>query len=215
MKRIDIRILWGTLLILAGVLYLLQNIGLVPGALALFWAIILGVAGISFLALFAYNRAQWWALIPGWSLVSLAALIALGQTLPEAADQWGGSIFLGGIGLSFWLIYLVNRVHWWPIIPGGVLVTLAVVAGVQPLVGSTATGGIFFLGLGLTFALVGLLPEPEGRMRWPFIPASILIVMSLLIFAAAERLINYIWPAALIAIGVYLVFRTFRPRQRG
>jgi len=77
------------------------------------------------------------------------------------------------------------------------------------------TGGIFFIGLGLTFALVGLLPAPRGRMRWAFIPALVLLVMGLLIFAAAEQFINYLWPVALILVGLYLVFRTFRPRPSG
>ena len=213
MKRIDLRILWGTLLIAAGVLYLLQNFEVIRSGVALFWAVLFGLAGASFLAFFVVNRAQWWALLPGWSLVSVSALISLDQFAPPLAQAWGGSLFLGGAGLGFWLVYLVNRANWWAIIPGGVLMTLAVVAGVEATDNGPATGGIFFLGLGLTFTAVALLPTPQGRMRWAFIPASILTTMGLLILAAAEKLLGYLWPIALIAVGVYLVYRTLRPRQ--
>ena len=68
--------------------------------------------------------------------------------------------------------------------------------------------------IGLTFALVGLLPTPRGprSVRWAFIPALVLLIMGGVIFAAAEQLINYLWPVALILAGLYLVWRTFRPR---
>ena len=105
--------------------YLLQTLGLfVLGPLA--WAVAALVAGLLFLV-FAV-RGQWWAWIPSLSLLGLAGLETLQYLAPVAADQWGGSVFLGAIGLGFWIVYLVDRAHWWAIIPGGVLVTLAVVA---------------------------------------------------------------------------------------
>lgn len=216
MRRFDLRIAWGVFLMAAGALALLQNFNILTGALNLLWAFLLGLAGVFFLYAYVSNRANWWALIPGIILLALTALVALGVTAPALAEAWGGPLFLGGIGLSFWAVYLANREHWWAIIPGGVLLTLAVVASMETVFQRTEqrveTGGLFFVGLGLTFALVGLLPAPRGRMRWAFIPALVLLLMGLLVFAAAEQLINYLWPVALILVGLYLVFRTFRPR---
>ena len=40
-------------------------------------------------------------------------------------------MFLGTIGLSFWVIYLTRRDFWWAVIPGGALMTLALVAGAR------------------------------------------------------------------------------------
>ncbi len=218
-RRFDLRIAWGVFLMAAGALALLQNFNILTGALNLLWAFLLGLAGVFFLYAYVSNRSNWWALIPGIILLALTALVALGVTAPALAEAWGGPLFLGGIGLSFWAVYLANREHWWAIIPGGVLVTLAVVASMETVFQRTEqrveTGGIFFAGLGLTFALVGLLPTARGRMRWAFIPALVLLLMGLLIFAAAEQLINYLWPLALILAGLYLVFRTFRPRPSG
>ncbi|MGH2522891.1 MAG: hypothetical protein ACRDH2_10350, partial [Anaerolineales bacterium] len=72
---------------------------------------------------------------------------------------------------------------------------------------------LFFLGLGLTFMLLAGLPTPQGRMRWPLIPGGILAVMGLLIAIGFGQGINYIWPVALILVGLYLVARTFGLRR--
>ena len=218
MRRFDLRIAWGVFLMAAGAMALLQNFNILTGALNLVWAFLPGLAGVFFLYTYASNPTNWWALIPGIILLALTALVALGVTAPALAEAWGGPLFLGGIGLSFWAVYLAKREHWWAIIPGGVLLTLAAVASMETVFRRTEqrveTGGIFFIGLGLTFALVGLLPSPRGprSVRWAFIPALVLLIMGVLIFAAAQQLINYLWPAALILVGLYLVFRTFRPR---
>ena len=43
-------------------------------------------------------------------------LIGFGDKL----GAWGGALFLGSIGLAFWVIYFVRRDFWWAVIPGGV-----------------------------------------------------------------------------------------------
>ena len=208
MRRFEARVIWGILLIAGGILFLLQNFGFLGGMLAFLWVLIFGTAGAVFLFVFLTNRAHWWAVIPGFALLSLATLIALDQLVPQAGDAWGGTLFLGGIGLSFWVIYFVNREHWWAIIPGGVMLTLALIAGLASVLEGIETGGVFFLGLGLTFGLLYFVPTPQGRIKWALIPAAVLLVMGLLLGAAAAPLLNYLWPVALILAGLYHVFRT-------
>jgi hypothetical protein len=123
-----------------------------------------------------------------------------------------GVIMLGAIGLAFLLVYLVNRDNWWAIIPAGVMGTLAVISGLSQVLTGFETGGIFFLGLGLTFALVAILPTPEGQMRWAFIPAGILFMIGLLLTAATSSLSGIIWPLALILFGLFFVWRAFVAR---
>ena len=213
MKRFETRVAWGILLIAGGVLFLLQNLGILGGGIALLWALLFGAAGVIFLYVFLTDRANWWAVIPGFVLLSLAVLIVLNQLAPGVGGTWGGALFLGGVGLGFWVIYFVNREHWWAVIPGGVLLTLALVAGLSSVLEGIETGGVFFLGLGLTFGLLSFLPTPQGRMKWALIPAAVLLVMGLLITAAFTSALNYLWPLALILIGLYLIFRTFGFRQ--
>lgn len=213
MKWLESRVLWGSLLILGGVLFLLQNLGILPLG-NIFWVIVLGLAGLFFLSFFVQSRANWWALIPGITLLSITALVALQWIFPSMGDIWGGSIVLGGIGLSFFLIYLVERSNWWALIPGGVLFTLAATVGLEQFFPGLETAGIFFLGMGLTFGLVAALPNPQGEMRWAWIPAGILLLMGVIFMAAAGELLKYIWPAALIFAGIFLLFRSFRSGSR-
>lgn len=205
MRWLSSRVVWGVLLIAGGILFLLQNLGLMEVG-NLFWTLLFAFAGVSFLSVFFSDRAQWWALIPGFVLLALAAVIGISVIAPGLSENLGGGLFLGGIGLAFFAVYLANRGNWWAVIPGGVLLTLATVATIGEA--TFDTGGIFFLGLGLTFALVAILPTPEGSMKWAFIPAGILLVMGLLIMAAAGEYINLVWPAALILLGLFLIYRT-------
>ena len=211
MKWLESRMLWGILLILGGILFLLDNLGIITFG-GLIWGVIFALAGLVFLSVFITNREHWWALIPGFVLLGIGAIILLDTYTPGGAGELAGVIFLGGIGLAFLLVYLVNRENWWAIIPAGVMATLAVVAGLSQVLTGFETGGIFFLGLGLTFALVAILPTPEGQMRWAFIPAGILLLMGLLITAAMTSLLGILWPFALILIGLFFIWRAFVAR---
>ncbi len=214
MKSSTIRIVGGTLLIIFGILSLLASLGIVTGGIDLFWAILFGASGALFLYVFLTNRANWWAIIPGFVLVSIGATIILELFLPSSGIDWGDMFILGGIALAFWAIYFINREHWWAIIPGGVMLTLTLMVGITPALNSVGIdeGGFFLIGLGLTFGLLALLPPSRKQMKWAFIPAVILLVLGLLITAAAAELLEFIGPIVLILIGLYLVFRVFRQR---
>jgi hypothetical protein len=200
------------LLIVAGVLFLLQSLGIV-GFAVIIWPALIGIASLAFLFVFlSAPQANWWAAIPGFILLGVAGIVALDQLAPEVGEIWSGSLFLGSIALAFWMIYLSNPEHWWAVIPGGVLLTLAVVSGLSPVVEGIETGGILFFGLGLTFALLAFLPTPEGRLTWSIIPAIVFLIVGVFMTAAATQLINYVWPVLLILGGLYLLFRTFGSR---
>lgn len=213
MKRFDVRTVGAILLIVVGILLLLQNLGILVGIVALIWSLIFAAGGAIFLYMFLTERTRyWWAVIPGFALLGLAALISLDQFLPQVGDVLGGTIFLGGIGLAFWVIYFLKREFWWAIIPGGVMFTIALVAGLSSIFEGAETGGVLFLGLGLTFGLLSLLPTPQGRMRWALIPSAVLVVMGVLITAAATGSLAYLGGAVLILVGLYFLFRIFVSR---
>ena len=208
MKIFSSRLLWGVVLVIGGVLLLLDTFGIFKGG-SLFWTIVSGIAGLLFLSLYFTHRDNWWALIPGIIFLALSTMIGLNSFLPGFSDSnLGGTIILGGIALSFLLVYLAERGNWWAIIPAGVITTIAVVAVLDTNTSNIASGGIFFLGLGITFAIVAVLPTSVGQMRWAWIPAGILGLIGMLILVAAENLINYIWPSALILAGLILLIRS-------
>jgi hypothetical protein len=212
LKRFDVHAIGAILLIIVGILLLLQNFGILGGIVALIWALIFAAGGLIFLYMFLTNRTQWWAIIPGFALLGLAALIALDEFLPQVGDILGGAIFLGAMGLAFWVIYFQRREQWWAIIPGGVMFTLALIAGLDAAFEGLETGGVLFLGLGLTFGLLSFVPTPHGRMKWALIPAAVLLVMGVLITAVATGGLAFLGGAALILVGLYVLLRMFVSR---
>jgi hypothetical protein len=223
MPRIETRVIAGGLLVALGVLLLLQTLGVFVGGVDLLLAVVFGAAGVLFLRVFASAPAlKWWAALPGVMLIDLAALMVIGLASPSLActprlggwvlscSEIAGAIFLGGLGLSFWLVYVANRAQWWAVIPGGVLVTMAVVTLVSSNLNGAVGGGVFFLGLGATFLVVGLLPTRQERMAWAFIPAGILIAMGVFLIASLTALTGYVWALALIAVGGWLLVRALR-----
>jgi hypothetical protein len=214
MRRDWSRPILGALLVLAGVLLFLQNMGIVRADWAAFWALVFLVAGVAFLLLLLGGTRNWWAAIPGFTLMGLGMLVGLDLLAPAVTVNWGGSIFLGMMGLGFLTVYLMSRVNWWAIIPAGVMITLAVVAAFAQMAPGAETGAILFLGLALTFGLVYLLPGPGGRrMTWALIPAAVMMVLAVVISTATIGLASYIWPAILILAGVYLLYRNARNRR--
>jgi drug/metabolite transporter (DMT)-like permease len=138
--------LWGGLLIVAGVLLLAQNFDLFGATEDVVWAAMFALGSAMFLSVAVRYRRHWWAFIPGMVLLSLATIIGLQASVPRSAGAWGGPIMLGGIGLAFWLIYATQRQHWWAIIPGGGLWTLATVAGMESIWAHPDGGGCFSRG---------------------------------------------------------------------
>ena len=203
MKRLDYRILIGAGLIVLGALMLLERLGLFHRALDVFWGGVLLIGGAYFLYRFASNpREEWWAAIPGTALAGLAA-----ESLwPRALGNWGGLFFLSGLGLGFFAVYLSGRERWWALIPGGVLVTLGIIAALSDQFGIEETGGVLFVGLGVTFLIVALLASKQ----WAYIPGVILLAMGALLGTAYAGALDYLWPAALVVCGLLLIWRFAR-----
>jgi len=205
MRRFDFRILLGGGLMLLGLLLALEKLNIIRGATDVFWGIIWLAAGVGFVLAFLQNpQARWWAIIPAMAMLGMG----LSAILPKVFSGLNGGLFLGALGLSFFIIYLTDHARWWGIIPGGVLLTLAVVSMLEnaDIAGGIGSGSLFFLGLGLTFLLVAVLPNPFGKMQWAFIPAAVLVVMGALLGSQATAgLIGYIWPAVLIIIGLVVL----------
>jgi hypothetical protein len=210
MKRLNWRIIVGVCLLVLGVVALLQSLKIVPtsgGIWDIFFCAIFALAGLAFLVVLFQNRSNWWAAIPGVILLSIGVLIGLNALAPEIGSKYGGMVVLGGIGLSFWLVYILSPQNWWAIIPGGTLVTLSVIT-VIPDSSGPIVGGILFLGLAVTFGLLAVLPTGNRRMSWPWIPAAALLVMGIMISISAAQWLNFVWGAILVLAGVFLVART-------
>ena len=104
--------------------------------------------------------------------------------LPNSLEDFGGALFLGGIGLSFWYVYFTSRnERWWALIPAGVLTALAVMIVVAERYEDFG-GAIFLGGIGLSFFAVYLTDRVERW--WALIPGGVLVTLAG-VTIAAER----------------------------
>jgi hypothetical protein len=212
-KRTNVELILGLFLVLGGAIVLLQNLNVIPTS-GVFWGFAFLFAGLVFLYVYLANRLHWWALIPGFTLLGIGGTIVLSEFAPAVGSIAGGALVLGGISLGFWVIYLTDVDRWWAVIPGGVMLTLAIVTLTDVASPGFDGGAVFFLGLGATFALLWLLPARERKMTWALIPAVVLLAMGLLLSAAATSLVNYVVPGIFILLGAFFLLRTFASRPQ-
>lgn len=202
--------LWGMILIAAGAFFLLQVSGIFGALSSLFWSLAFAAGGAVFLYVFFTGlHTRWWAAIPGFTLLGLAATIFYGRFAPPFFANLGGAVFLGAIATAFIAIFFTNREQWWAIIPGGVLMSVAAVVVVANSgIGFLNPASILFIGIGVTFGLLGLMSTYlNTNLRWAYIPAAIMLIMGIVVFTPFVGMLGWIWPLALIGGGAWLILR--------
>lgn len=198
---IDTRTLWGVLLIGVGALFLLQTTNILHFAWNIFVAIGFLFGGLTFLGVYARNRAQnWWALLPAALLGIIGVMVGLGNLFPNL--HFGGALFLGGIGTAFAAIYASNRANWWAIIPAGTLMTLGLISLLDALL-PFSFGWLFFAGLSATFGFVHW--ETRPHQQWAVIPSLVLGGIALLTLVGS--FLKFAFPLLLVAVGFYMLRR--------
>jgi hypothetical protein len=202
--------LWGVLLIGLGAFFLLQVSGILGALSGLFWSLAFAAAGGVFLYVFLTDlHGRWWAAIPGFTLLGLAATIFYDRFAPPFFGDMGGAVFLASIGAGFAAIFFTNREHWWALIPGGALFSVAGVVLVEEAnIPFLNPASVLFIGLGCTFGLLGLMSTYlNTNLRWAYIPAAIMLVLGIVIFTPFVGALAWVWPLALIAAGAWLILR--------
>jgi hypothetical protein len=206
---------WGVLLIAGGALWLADATGVVrvsPFVVAAFFAL----AGIGFGYVVARDPGSWWAAIPAGALVGLGALIAFVEGT-SGVDEWGAAMLLAATGIGFLTVYLRDHDHWWALIPGGLLVAVAIIVGSIPLVSGGQGIAVVVLGLMAAFLVaLALVPVRGRRMVWPLVPAGVLaIVAGFLARDAADVLepFNWVPAASLLVVGLIVVIRALSHRR--
>ena len=206
------RIFFGAALVIIGGLFLVKQIfapSLPIGSIIV--ASVFAIAAAAFLYVLIKNHENWWAAIPGMVLLGLAVLIAAGAFFPSFEANFGGSLFLAFIGLAFLVVLLVKLDNWWAVIPMGVMFTLAAVATMGTY-NFAAGSSVFFLGIALTFAVVGLMPVGR-KEKWPWIPAGICAILGTMMMVFSGEFLDSIpglvWPALLVIAGGFMIARTF------
>ncbi len=209
MNKRTMNIVWGSIIILVGVFLLLITTDIVDIHINASWffGFLFLLAFIFFMGVyFSMRREQFWPLIPGIIMLGLSLLI-LSEEI-GLRGSIGAGLFMLFIGLSFFAVYAFHPMHWWAIIPAGMVGSVSLVIFFGDLLGV----GLMFLGMGLTFiALYIILLGTEEKHWWPLIPGSILAFMGILfLFFGPVEFGNYILPIALIIVGIMLIIRSMK-----
>lgn len=213
-KRGYASLIWGGLLITLGLVLLAENLNLFGDLRASIWSLFLGAGGLLFLAIFVGDRRQRWALIPGLALMGIGGAIFLSEQglVPDYAVA---TIILGAIALAFFIIFVSDRAQWWALIPAFSLTGSA--AGVfleeAGVISDEAVAAVIIGGVSAGFLVIYLI---DHKQWWALIPGGILAVVAFFMLLASTA--EYIWPLAIILLGIVLLRRALgggRRRTRG
>jgi hypothetical protein len=167
---------WGILLIGGGGLALAEQMGYLDQMPDSVWMWVFAfVSIIAFLSYALSGFREWGWLFPAGIFGGLAVTIGLavsGFDNPAMAS----SLFFGLL-LPFAAAYLTDRAkNWWALIPGGIMLFLAMVTLLVDNVGGEWVGALFLFMIGLSFFIVYW----SNRTRWwALLVAYIMFVLSI------------------------------------
>ena len=219
-------LLWSGALIVFGLLLLLFNFDLFSDfepVAQLVLAAILATGGCGFLLGYFASDGDWARLIPAWTLLALAAMVASSTIDAIGATAIAAMLFLG-LAIAFANIYLLKRSErWWAIIPGGFMAVIGIVIWLSNSIAKAETlATILFVGMGSVFFLLYAIGD-KRRHWWALVPGSVLVIFGLFILTldsvqTGERgatLLRW-WPLLLIGFGVLIGAANVRrlPREK-
>jgi hypothetical protein len=167
---------WGLLLILGGGVALAQQFGYLDQLPESAWMWVFAL--ISLVALVTYITSglkEWGWLFPAGVFGGLAVTIALATNNVDSAAV--GSPLFFGLLIPFVAAYLTDRArNWWALIPGGVMLFLALTTLTVDSIGGEWIGSLFLFLIGLSFFVVYM----NDRTRtWALLVAYIMGVLSI------------------------------------
>lgn len=176
MKSKIIAIFWAVIMIALGVVFLLQEAGMIDyhQLTGKIWVVIFAVfSGFFFLTYFLQGLREWYWLFPAFIFAALALIIGLsGTPLGEAIN---GAPVLLAITLPFLMAFLLEpRKAWWALIPAWVMLSLTLVILFKNSFSGNFIGAFVLYSIALPFLVVYLI---NRQHRWALIPFAILSVV--------------------------------------
>jgi hypothetical protein len=209
MKRNRTVLFWGLLLIGAGVVALGQQLGYIQQFTEpQFWIWVFALISLAAVVEYALSGwKQWGWLFPAGAFGGVALLITLAVNDVDSAAIVSPLFF--GLLIPFVAAYLTDRTrNWWALIPGGVMLFLAITMLVVDSAGGEWVGVMFLLMFALAFLIVYL----TNRVRtWALLVAYIFGVISLApMLAAIGDVAGYFGAVIMFAIALPFFVVYFR-----
>jgi len=179
MKSRWINIFWSVLMIAAGVIFMLREVGVIDFNLLsnLTWATIFGVLSIFFfLTYFLKGVRNWGWLFPAMILGALATIVALDGTVP--GETLSGALILLAIAIPFLVVFAIEpKKNWWALIPAWVMGALGGVVLFENQLSGNVVGTFVLYSIALPFLVIYLL---DNTKRWALIPFGALAIVGLI-----------------------------------
>jgi len=205
MKTNWINYVWGIVLILAGGLFLVQNLGWIEFQSLSFWMLVFaGISLLFFITYFVNGVSQWGWLFPACISAGIALTMLLANTGVEEA--YIGAPVLAGVGLPFLGAFLLDRrQNWWALIPLWVMFVLALITVIVDAVAGEIIGALVLFSVALPFLVVYL---TDRSRTWALIPAAITAAVGVIPLLAMNASGNLIGAFVLFAIALpfFVVF---------
>jgi hypothetical protein len=200
-------IVWGGLLIFFGVVALVETY---TDLTAWVWVAILAAAGLGVFGVYLTDRSQRGLLIPAYVLWAVAGLVAL-ITLNILRDESIATYVLAAIALPFLAAFLRDRSRWGLLIPAYVLLAVGVMVGLlgEGVLSDLLIPAYVMFAIAIPFFVVY---ARDPKQWWPLIPGGIMAVIGLS-FLIAEAAVQYVGPAVLVLVGVWILVRQFTRRE--
>jgi hypothetical protein len=194
-------LVWGGLLILFGVMGVVATL---TDLSAWVWVIILGLAGLLVFGVYLTDRSDLTLLIPAYVLWAVAGLVAL-TTLDILRDEFIAMYVLTAISLPFLVVFVRDRAQWWALIPVYVLLAVGLMVGLiaSGILSELLIPAYVMFAVAIPFLVVFAL---NPKAWWPLIPGGIMAVIGLA-FLVAETAVEYIGPAVLVVVGIWILAR--------
>jgi drug/metabolite transporter (DMT)-like permease len=201
----------GAALILLGIAVFLKNFRVMPGSS------ITIIAGLFFLYLF-YIKKQQAFLVLGLVAI-LAGIISILRDLNIFDLKITGEAILILIGIVFIALYYSKKNIGF-LIPGVILISLGLYISLINYYNTTKLWPCFFILLGMAFYSIYFIAL-YGKENWPLVIGTILCLLGLTLLAFSYgilnrrlwRYYNYLWPLALVFVGVILILGKFKGRK--
>ncbi len=170
---------------------------------------VLSAIAIPFIVVYLRDRAQWWALIPAYVLLAVAAMILLSEAA-LLRDAFQAPFVLTAIALPFLAVYLRNRAQWWSLIPAYVLLSIGIMILLEELgvLGDFLVPAYVMFIIAIPFFVVYI---RNPKQWWPLIPGGIMAAIGLS-FLMVEAF-QYVFPAVVILVGFWILIRSFTRKE--
>jgi hypothetical protein len=179
-RNVIFNLLWGIILIAAGLVLLGQNLGWIPEFTPQVWGVLmLGASLLFFVFYFVSGLRSWGWLFPAFICAGVAVTIFLGLSGLESAAV--GAPVLIGVGLPFVAVYILNRrENAWALIPAWVMLMVTLLLLVVEQIPGEWVAALVMYAIGLPFLFVFLASRRHAAGRphaWALIPAFVMLVI--------------------------------------